>query len=96
MNKDNLLQVLHTSFLGAIASNVRAIAFDYNIDTISIYTYIDKNPEEEDYEIIDMAITEVMASLPSILYQKIEIVETHEPIGKLKSYNGWIFVRYEE
>lgn len=95
MNKENLLPILHAAFLGAIATNVRAIAFDYNINTIFIYTYIDKIPNEEDYEIIDIAVTEIMASLPVILYQKIKILETYEPIGKLESYKGWIFVRYE-
>ena len=96
MNVQNLKLIVHNAFLGAIEKDVRAIAFDYiNNNTIVIYVYIDRKPYSEDYEIIDMAVTEIMAAIPNILYQKIEILETKEPIGKLKSYKGWIFIRYE-
>jgi len=96
MKKQNIINILHTSFLGAIGKDVRAISFDYTDDTIIIYAYLDREPTTEDYNIIDIAVTEVMASSPNFIYQKINMENTIEPIGKLKVYAGWIFVRYEE
>jgi hypothetical protein len=95
MNKQDLILVMQTAFLGEIAENVRAIAFDYTDNTIMLYVYLDGNPNEEDYDVIDAVVTEIMASLPDILYQKIEISENKEPIRNLKNYKGWFFVRKE-
>ena len=55
-----------SAFLGAITPHVRAIAYDYTEGTIVIYGYLDSNPTDEDYETIDIVITEIMASLPNI------------------------------
>ena len=86
---------LHFVLLGAIDVDVRAIAYNYINNRIELYVYLNRTPKDDDYEIIDIAITELIASFPEILSQKIEITEEHKPIGKLNSYQGWIFVRYE-
>ncbi|WP_332604379.1 hypothetical protein [Acinetobacter sp. ESBL14] len=96
MNANNLKLVVFKSFLGAIANNVRAVAFDFNDETIFIYGYLDVEPKDEDYEIIDIAVTEIMAAYPQFLKQKIYLEKSEKPIGKLLSYKGWVFCRYEE
>ena len=87
---------LHSALLGAIDVDVRAIAYNYINYRIELYVYLDRVPKDNDYEIIDIAISEIMASVPEILSQKIEIIEEHKPIGKINSYQGWLFVRYEK
>lgn len=49
MNANNLKLVVFTRFLGAIANNVRAVAFEFNDETIFIYGYLDIEPKDEDY-----------------------------------------------
>ena len=95
MREANIKLILFSSFLGAIREGVRAIAYDYYDDLISIYGYMSRDPDGEDYDVIDFAITEVMASCPQFSRQKIELVKTEESVGKLDPHKGWIFVRYE-
>jgi len=95
MNDVDLKLVVFSSFLGAVRDGVRAIAYDYSGDLISIYGYMNRQPDEDDYDAIDIAVTEIMASCPQFSRQKIEFVKTDDPVGKLNSYKGWVFVRYE-
>jgi hypothetical protein len=96
MNPDKLKLALYPSLLGAIDTDVRAIAYNYIDSRIELYVYLDRVPKDNDYEVIDIAVTEVMSAFPEILFQKIEIIENHDPVGKLKFYQGWLFVRYEK
>lgn len=90
-----LKSALHSALLGAIDVDVRAIAYNYVNHRIELYVYLDRTPKDYDYEIINIVISELMASVPEILSQKIEITEEHKPIGELNPYQGWLFVRYE-
>ncbi|WP_254050365.1 hypothetical protein [Myroides sp. N17-2] len=74
---------------------MRAIAYDYTEDTIVIYGYLDSIPTDEDYETIDIAITEIMASLPNILFQEIVLTNTTALVSELKHYKGWFYIRKE-
>lgn len=96
MRPNELKLIIFESFLGAITAEVRAIAYDYNEDTIIIHGYFDSLPNENDYEIIDIAVTEIMASCPFFTKQQIHLSQSGEPIGNLSYYKGWIFLRYEE
>ncbi|OTG79761.1 hypothetical protein B9T33_10955 [Acinetobacter sp. ANC 5054] len=96
MDATNLKLIIFNSFLGAIANNIRAIAYDFTSDTILIYGYLDVVPEEDDFEIIDNAVTEIMSSCPEFLKQEINLKQSNQPFGKLNSYKGWVFCRYEE
>lgn len=96
MKRNELMLALQSAFLGAIRKNFRAIAFDYTEDSIAIYAYLDVEPSGKDYEVIDIAISELMAIIPKIRNQDIHIVKDLSPIGKLNYYKGWFFVRCEE
>ncbi|OMG71368.1 hypothetical protein [Burkholderia ubonensis] len=95
MNENDFKLIVFSSFLGAIRNGVRAIAYDRCGSTISIHGYLDRTPDDEDYGVVNMAISEIMASCPSLTRQKIELLGTDEPIGRLNSYKGWVFVRHE-
>lgn len=95
MQQQDILLAMIPAFLGVINHHIRAIAYDYTDDTISLYVYTSIVPTEEDYDIIDIAVTEIMASLPQLLYQHIEIVQHTAPIRELNCYKGWFFVRKE-
>ncbi|MFL9911146.1 hypothetical protein [Paraburkholderia sp. RL17-337-BIB-A] len=88
--------IIFTSFLGAVREGVRAIAYECSSDLITIYGYLDRNPEDEDYEVMDGAVTEIMASYPKLTQQNIVLEKTDDPIGKLHPYSGWVFVRHED
>lgn len=95
MQQQDILLAMIPAFLGVIDHHIRAIAYDYTEDTISLYIYTSTAPTEENYETIDIAVTEIMASLPQLLYQHIEIVQHTAPIRELNCYKGWFFVRRE-
>lgn len=96
MQIKNLKLSIFNAFLGHIGEGVRAIAFDNTDSTIIIYAYFNRNPGEDDYEIIDMAVTEILANNPQFQNQKIVMSENHSPIGNLNAYKGWIFIRFEQ
>ncbi|WP_408582947.1 hypothetical protein QCB52_09110 [Myroides odoratimimus] len=95
MIQQDILLAMIPAFLGVIDHHIRAIAYDYTEDTISLYVYTNTIPTEEDYETIDIAVTEIIASLPQLLYQHIKMVEHTAPIRELNCYKGWFFVRKE-
>lgn len=92
----NVKWVVFSSFIGAVREGVRAIAYDFDSDLIAIYVYLARKSDEEDGQVVDAAITEIIASCPQFNRKKVEISKSSQPIGKLRSYKGWIFVRYEE
>lgn len=96
MNNINIKLSIHRAFLGQIRKNIRAIAYDYTNICIFIYAYFDIKPTDKDYEIIDCAVTEIVADFPQLLSQKITLTQTNDPIKSLKAYKGWIFIRYED
>ncbi|MDR3323055.1 MAG: hypothetical protein LBS89_02490 [Zoogloeaceae bacterium] len=84
------------AFLGYIDEGVRAIAYEYSGPRIAIYGYLTRAPMPEDYEIIDYAITEIMASCPEILAQEIILTPSIGRFKPLKAHDVWIFRRNEE
>jgi hypothetical protein len=95
MNIESLKLTIFTAFLGNIGRNIRALAYDFSDSKITIYGYLDNEPDSDDYESIDIAITEIMSSYSNFISQDIILIESQEPVGKLPSYKGWIFVRKE-
>ena len=95
MNIENLKLTIFTAFLGNIERNIRALAYDFTDSKMTIYGYLDNEPDEDDYESIDIAITEIISSYSNFTSQNIILTKSQEPVGKLPFYKGWIFVRKE-
>lgn len=70
------------------APQCTCFAYDYTEDSITIYGYLDSTP-------IDEVITEIMASLPNILFQEIVLINTTAPVSELILYKGWFYIRKE-
>jgi hypothetical protein len=96
MSVYNLKLTIFEAFLGAINDGLRAISFDYNDEKIVIYGYYDREPNDEDYEVIDIAVTEILASNPHFQNQEIILKYSNEPRSKLNFHKGLVFLRYEE
>ncbi|MDK9444809.1 hypothetical protein WCU81_20215 [Pectobacterium atrosepticum] len=90
---NELKLIIFNSLLGNVNENVRALAYDFFDKKIIMYGYLDTEPDDD--EIIDVAVSEIMASCPELENQEINLVKSCEPVGKLNSYKGWVFVRYE-
>ncbi|AOR63405.1 hypothetical protein KU73_23335 [Pectobacterium wasabiae] len=95
MNMQNLKLIIFNSLLGNVNKKVRSLAYDYYHNKIIIYGYLDAEPDDDDYEAIDIAISEIMSSCPNLEYQEINLVKSCDPIGTLNPYKGWVFVRRE-
>ncbi|SMC27271.1 hypothetical protein SAMN02745857_02779 [Andreprevotia lacus DSM 23236] len=95
MNDAGFRLILFTAFLGAVREGVRAIAYACDGHTLAIHVYLARAPEPDDHEVVDIAITEVMAACPQIMQQDIVLQHTMAPIGRLPAHQGWIFVRSE-
>ena len=92
---NELKLIIFNSLLGNINKNVRALAYDVVDKKIILYGYLETDPDDYDYEIIDIAVSEIMASYPELESQEINLIKSYEPIGKLSFYQGWVFVRNE-
>lgn len=96
MSVSNLRLTIFEAFLGAINEGLRAISFDYYEKKIVIYVYYDREPNDKDYEIIDIAVTEILASNPQFQNQEIILKYSIEARSQLDCHKGWVFLRYEE
>lgn len=95
MNIEHLKLTIFSALLGNVGKNVRALAYDFTDTKIIVYGYLDNKPCDDDYESIDIIITEIMSSCPDFTEQDIILTEFHQPVEGLPSYKGLIFVRKE-
>lgn len=75
--------------------SIRAIAIGFQeLYVIKIVFYLDREPNEDDYEIISEVAGEVCAD---INFEKAEevCIFTKESISSLDSLNSWVYVRKE-
>ena len=95
MKKKEIILSMQTAFLGAICNKVRLIAFDMTEELFTLYVYIDSPLTDDEYEVIDSAVTDVLADFPNFLYEKIYIIENNDNILLLNMYKGCFFMRFE-
>ena len=69
------------------------ITYEYVDYKIIIYATTELAPSDEDYEGIDIAITELMSSHPDIKEQNINIEKFNGIIGEISPHSGFIFLR---
>ena len=98
MNTDLKTKILHSAnraMQGAITPDLRAVTIDYNKERLTLRAYFDKNASEDDKELVDAALTEMMADL----WQDIEKGH-YEPVdlpfpAEMKILKDWIYRRNE-
>lgn len=89
----DLKLALFNSFIGNITKNIISITYEYADPRITIHATTELAPSDEDYEGIDIAITELMSSHPGIKQQNINIEKFNGLISEIPPYNGFIFLR---
>lgn len=95
LRRDVLLSI-QRALWGMIYPSIRAIAvgFEKNKKKLKVIYYLDREPNEEDYENISEVTSEVCADIE---FEEVEEVcdFTVEPISKLESLESWVYIRQE-
>jgi hypothetical protein len=84
------------ALLGAVTPNLRGVTLDYIPELLTLRAYFDIDATDEEKELIDIALTEMIADLYyDIKTCKYEPVELAAP-AKLTVLKDWIYLRYEK
>jgi hypothetical protein len=80
---------------GTVTPHLRGVTVDYNTEWLTLRAYFDNGATEDDKELIDVALTEMIADL----WQDIEKCH-YEPIdlpfpNKMDILKDWIYMRHE-
>lgn len=100
MNKklpDWLISKICLALLGEIYQNIRAIAVQYDNKDLVIKYYLDRIPEDFDYESIEVVATHLDSMLPTELVHKLDVecVKFEGNISQMPSLNGFVYARRE-
>ncbi|MFN5417650.1 MAG: hypothetical protein ACK5B9_11385 [Flavobacteriia bacterium] len=93
--RKKLLLSVQRALLGMIYPSIRGIAVGCDNETLlKIIYYLDKEPDEEDYENIREVTSEVCAD---INFTEVEefCVFSDENISNLNSLSSWVYLRKE-
>ncbi len=94
LRRDVLISI-QRALLGMIYPSIRAIAVGYDdIEKLKMIYYLDREPNEDDYENISDVVGEVCSDID---FQEVEelCVFTKEPINKLDNLVSWVYIRRE-
>lgn len=95
LRRDILISI-QRALLGMIYPSIRAIAVGYDgIEKLKVVYYLDREPDEDDYESISDVVGEVCSD---IYFQEVEelCIFAKEPINKLDNLVSWVYIRKEE
>ncbi len=100
MNKEielrrEVLISIQRALWGMIYPEIRAIAVGYEgKKRLKVIYYLDREPNEEDYENISEVTAEICADID---FQEVEelCIFTKEPINKLDNLVSWVYMRRE-
>lgn len=84
------------ALLGAVTPHLRAVTIDFNGQLFILRAYFDKEATSDDKELIDIALTEIIADLHHEIKEfKFEPVDLHFP-NKMTCLKHWVYLRHEE
>jgi hypothetical protein len=98
---DSLVAYMSRALLGEISSSVRAIALSLDDDgTLTIRSYLDRPPTEEDQEIFEVVVTNFSSAIGIDLHTLIARIELEcqfsaLPFTDLEPLDGFIYARRE-
>lgn len=94
IRKDLLISV-QRALWGMIYPSVRSIAVGFDgLKKLKIIFYLDREPIEEDYEILSEVTSEVCADLSFSEVEELCIF-TNEPFSRLDNLTTWVYMRKE-
>lgn len=80
---------------GMIYPSIRAIAVGFvGTENLKVIYYLDREPNEDDYENISEVTTEVCADINFIKVEELCIF-TEKPFSELDNLNSWVYIRKE-
>lgn len=91
----DLLISIQRALWGMIYPCIRSIAVGFDgLEKLKIIFYLDREPDEDDYEIISEVAGEVCADLH---FSEVEekCIYTNEPFSKLDNLTTWVYMRKE-
>ena len=93
--RKDILVSMQKALWGMIYPSIRAIAVGFEKkQRLTVIYYLDREPNEEDYESISLVTTEVCADIGFMEVE--EICEfSNERFNKLNSLNSWVYMRKE-
>ncbi|WP_261510115.1 hypothetical protein [Chryseobacterium paludis] len=95
LRRDVLISI-QRALWGMIYSSIRAIAIGFeNTEKLTVIYYLDKEPEEEDYENIAEVTSEVCSDINFSTVEEL-CIYTNEPFSKLDNLVSWVYMRKEE
>lgn len=87
------------AIIGEVYPSIRAIAIGYNNKRrLIVRYYVDRPPQSEDYDSIEVVVTNILANTQSseeIVSVSEEVEFTKEPLGRLDVLGGLIYARRE-
>lgn len=98
INKDRIRLALQIALLGEIYPAIRAIAFAYNsAKLLKVRFYLDREPNEDDYESVSSVMSELIASFNNIEISEVieECFYSTTSISELDSLDGLVYSRRE-
>jgi hypothetical protein len=93
--KTTLFLSMQRALLGMIYPSIKGIAVGYEEQKkLKVICYLDREPNEDDYENISDVTGEVCADIDFLEVEEI-CIHTQEPTNSLNCLNGWVYLRKE-
>lgn len=84
-----------SALLGQIYPSIRGIAIGFSgTEKLKLVCYLDREPDEEDYENISLVTTYICADIKFSKAEEI-CIYSKEPFRNLDSLNAWVYMRKE-
>ena len=88
-----LLLSTQRALLGAISTNIMGICVNLILDKAEMVIFVEGKLLPEQYEVLDIATTEIMADFSGLVLVSLKVFE--DCVEPLKEWSGiWVFLRY--
>jgi hypothetical protein len=93
--RTSVLLSIQKALWGMIYPSIRAIAVDFEgTKKLKVVYYLDREPNEDDYENISEVTGEVCADVEFTEVEE-KCIFTLEPISQLDNLESWVYIRKE-
>jgi len=84
------------ALLGAVTLNLRGVTIDYNNQLFILRAYFDNGATDNDKELIDFALTEIIADLHNEIKEfQFELIDLNFP-NQMACLKHWVYLRHED
>ncbi|RYY87039.1 MAG: hypothetical protein EOO15_13015 [Chitinophagaceae bacterium] len=90
----SLLLSAQRALLGAVTQHLRAVTIGYDEKGCTLRGYFDAGASDEEKELLDVAMTEMVADFPNIERWEFEAVDRAE-LEEMEVLDVWVYRRHE-